>query len=418
MKSMAQLEYHYGLKMRCYPSDQQKQIIKVNSDASRFIYNEMVAIGKELWQLSRVKLPIDTVQDRIKQLTMRQNAKQMSNHYQFLEDKRIDSLTKANAIQNYRKAWNSFRKVHTAGVPKFHRKSYRWRYQTNCQYPGQKTALLTNGTVCFLDNSHVKVPKIGLLRVAGSQARLLKRMCETRIGTVTLTKDPADHFFLSMQLASDKPFVKESKTNHGHIGIDLNTDNFLTDSEGNTVPNPRYYRTIKGKLAKEQRILSRRQRRIKKEHRSLRDSKNYQKQRLLVAKLHVKVMNQRHNFLQQISTALIKNHDLVVAEELRSKNMLKNHALAMSIADVGWRSFLNMLAYKADLYGRQFITVSPKNTTQTCHDCGFVMGSGGTKKLTLADRKWTCPQCHTHHIRDHNAALNILEKGFQKQQKS
>ncbi|MQB90496.1 RNA-guided endonuclease InsQ/TnpB family protein [Limosilactobacillus reuteri] len=418
MKSMAQLEYHYGLKIRCYPSDQQKQIIKVNSDASRFIYNEMVAIGKELWQLSRVKLPIDTVQDRIKQLTMRQNAKQMSNHYQFLEDKRIDSLTKANAIQNYRKAWNSFRKVHTAGVPKFHRKSYRWRYQTNCQYPGQKTALLTNGTVCFLDNSHVKVPKIGQLRVAGSQARLLKRMCETRIGTVTLTKDPADHFFLSMQLASDESFVKVSKANHEHIGIDLNTDNFLTDSEGNTVPNPRYYRTIKGKLAKEQRILSRRQRRIKKEHRSLRDSKNYQKQRLLVAKLHVKVMNQRHNFLQQISTALIKNHDLVVAEELRSKNMLKNHALAMSIADVGWRSFLNMLAYKADLYGRQFITVSPKNTTQTCHDCGFVMGSGGTKKLTLADRKWTCPQCHTHHIRDHNAALNILEKGFQKQQKS
>ena len=90
----------------------------------------------------------------------------------------------------------------------------------------------------------------------------------------------------------------------------------------------------------------------------------------------------------------------------------------MSIADVGWRSFLNMLAYKAELYGRQFITVSPENTTQTCHDCGFVMGSDGTEKLTLADRKWTCPQCHTHHIRDHNAALNILEKGFRKQQKS
>lgn len=414
MKSMAQLEYHYGLKMRCYPSDQQKQIIKVNSDASRFIYNEMVAIGKELWQLSRVKLPIDTVQDRIKQLTMRQSAKQMSNHYQFLEDKRIDSLTKANAIQNYRKAWNAFRKVHTAGVPKFHRKSYRWRYQTNCQYPGQKTALLTNGTVCFLDNSHVKVPKIGQLRVAGSQARLLKRMCETRIGTVTLTKDPADHFFLSMQLASDESFVKVSKANHEHIGIDLNTDNFLTDSDGNTVPNPRYYRTIKGKLAKEQRILSRRQRRVKKEHRSLRDSKNYQKQRLLVAKLHVKVMNQRHNFLQQISTALIKNHDLVVAEELRSKNMLKNHALAMSIADVGWRSFLNMLAYKADLYGSQFITVSPRNTTQTCHNCGFVMGTNGTDKLTLADRKWTCPNCGTHHIRDWNAAKNILDKGIAK----
>ena len=414
MKSMAQLEYHYGLKMRCYPSDQQKQIIKVNSDASRFIYNEMVAIGKELWQLSRVKLPIDTVQDRIKQLTMRQNAKQMSNHYQFLEDKRIDSLTKANAIQNYRKAWNAFRKVHATGVPKFHRKSYRWRYQTNCQYPGQKTALLTNGTVCFLDNSHVKVPKIGLLRVAGSQARLLKRMCETRIGTVTLTKDPADHFFLSMQLASDQTFVQVVKTTQDPVGIDLNTDNFLTDSNGNIVPNPQYYRTIKGKLAKEQRILSRRQQRAKKEHRSLQDSKNYQKQRLLVAKLHAKVMNQRHNFLQQISTALIKNHDLVVAEELRSKNMLKNHALALSISDVGWRTFLGMLAYKAKLYGRRFITINPRNTTQTCRDCGFVMGTNGTDKLTLDDREWTCPNCGVHHVRDWNAAKNILDKGIAK----
>ena len=414
MKSMAKMKYHYGLKMRCYPSDQQKQSIKINRDASRFIYNEMVAINKEMMQLRRVKLPIDIVQDRIKQLTMRQNAKQMSNHYQFLEDKRIDSLTKANAIQNYRKAWNAFRKVHATGVPKFHRKSYHWRYQTNCQYPGQKTALLTNGTVCFLDNSHVKVPKIGLLRVAGSQARLLKRICETRIGTVTLTKDSADRFFLSMQLASDESFVKVSKATHGHVGIDLNTDNFLTDSEGNIVPNPRYYRTIKGKLAKEQRILSRRQQRAKKEHRSLRDSKNYQKQRLLVAKLHAKVMNQRHNFLQQISTALIKNHDLVVAEELRSKNLLKNHALALSISDVGWRTFLGMLAYKAKLYGRQFITINPRNTTQTCRDCGFVMGTNGTDKLTLDDRNWTCPNCGIHHIRDWNAAKNILDKGIAK----
>lgn len=414
MESMAKMKYHYGLKMRCYPSDQQKQLIKINSDASRFIYNEMVAINKELMQLRRVKLPIDIVQDRIKQLTMRQNAKQMSNHYQFLEDKRIDSLTKANAIQNYRKAWNAFRKVHATGVPKFHRKSYHWRYQTNCQYPGQKIALLTNGTVCFLDNSHVRIPKIGLLRVAGSQARLLKRICETRIGTVTLTKDSADRFFLSMQLASDESFVKVSKATHGHVGIDLNTDNFLTDSEGNIVPNPRYYRTIKGKLAKEQRVLSRRQQRAKKEHRSLRDSKNYQKQRLLVAKLHAKVMNQRHNFLQQISTALIKNHDLVVAEELRSKNLLKNHALALSISDVGWRTFLGMVAYKAKLYGRQFITINPRNTTQTCRDCGFVMGTNGTDKLTLDDRNWTCPNCGIHHIRDWNAAKNILDKGIAK----
>ena len=79
-----------------------------------------------------------------------------------------------------------------------------------------------------------------------------------------------------------------------------------------------------------------------------------------------------------------------------------------------WRSFLNMLAYKADLYGRQFVTISPRNTTQTCHNCGFVMGTNGTDKLTLADRKWACPKCDIHHIRDWNAAKNILDKGIAK----
>lgn len=414
MKSMAKLKYHYGIKMRIYPSDQQKAIIKVNSDASRFVYNEMVAIDKELYQLKKVNLPIDIVIDRINQLKLRQNARQMANHYQFLNDKQIDSLTKANAIQNYRKAWKAFRQVHTAGVPNFHRKSYTWKYQTNCQYVGKKQALLTNGTVRFLDRKHVNVPKVGRVRVSGSYQRILNRIDETRIGTVTITKDNTDKFYLSMQLASDSPFVVIPDVTHEKVGIDLNTENFLTDSNGHTISNPRYYRTIKGKLAKAQRRLSRRALRAKKEHRSLRDSKNYQKQRLVVAKLQRKVYYQRQNFLHSASTALIKNHDLVVAEELRSKNMLKNHALAMSIADVGWRSFLQMLSYKADLYGRTFITISPKNTTQTCHNCGFVMGTNGTQKLSLVDRDWTCPKCGIYHIRDHNAAQNILDKGIKK----
>lgn len=84
----------------------------------------------------------------------------------------------------------------------------------------------------------------------------------------------------------------------------------------------------------------------------------------------------------------------------------------MSISDVGWRTFLNMLAYKANLYNHQFITVDPRNTTQTCNDCGFVMGTNDTSKLTLNDRQWDCPNCGVHHVRDHNAALNILERGL------
>lgn len=98
--------------------------------------------------------------------------------------------------------------------------------------------------------------------------------------------------------------------------------------------------------------------------------------------------------------------------------MLKNHALALSISDVGWRSFLQKLAYKAELYGKTFITVNPKNTTQTCSECGFIIGSGNTKKLTLEDREWTCPSCNTYHIRDVNAAKNILSKGLKQLEKA
>lgn len=409
---MAQLEYHYGLRIRVYPNYEQKHIIKVNSDASRFIYNQMVGIDQEIYRLSKVKVPIRLITDRISQLKSRKNARQLSNHFQFLNDKSIDSLTKANAIQNYLKAWRQFRKVHRSGTPKFHKKNYCEKYQTNCQYSKQKRAFLNNGTVRFLDKDHVVLPKIGRLRVSGSHKEILNRPGETRIGTVTIFKDNLDRYFVSMQLASDKAFVKMPEKNGKQVGIDLNTDNFLTASDGQVVDNPKYYRKITGKLAKAQRKLSRKARRAKSEGRSLKESQNYQKQRNLVAKIQSKVFYQRKNFLNNLSTTLIKNHDLVVAEELRSSNLLKNHALAMSISDVGWRTFLQMLSYKANLYDKRFITINPRNTTQTCSTCGHVMS--GDNKLTLSDRQWDCPECKTHHIRDHNAAINILNKGLTK----
>ena len=414
MKSMSKLAYHFGLKMRIYPSTKQKQIIQVNSDISRTVYNKMVAIDQELYRLKQVKLPIDTIQARISELESRKNARNMSNHYQYMQDERIDSLTKANAIQNYQKAWKMYRKVHKAGTPNFHKKSNRQSYQTNCQYSKNKSMDMFSGTVRFIDKKHIQIPKLGKLRVSGSYRRILDKKSDIRIGTVTISKDNADRYFVSMQLGSDTPFVKTLPKISSQIGIDLNTDNFLTTSDGVIVDNPRYYRTIKHKLAKAQRTLSRRELRAKKENRSLRDSKNYQRQRRLVAKLHDKIRNQRNNFLNYLSMVLINNHDLIVAENLRSSNLLKNHALAMSISDVGWRSFLQKLEYKANLYGRTFITVDPKNTTQMCHECKFVMGTDDTQKLTLKDRQWTCPQCGAFHIRDHNASLNILDKGLAK----
>ena len=414
MKKMKDLAYHYGLKMRIYPSSQQKEIIKINSDVSRAVYNKMIAIDKELYLLRQVKLPIEEIIDRINELEKRKSAKNMANHYQYMQDKRVDSDTLANAIKNYKNAWNMFRKVHQTGVPKFRKKNECENYQTSTHYSKRNNMDMFSASIRFLDDNHINMPKLGRIRVSGSHKRILDSKHDVRIGTVTINKDACDRYFVSMQLASDTPFVKTKPKTGSQVGIDLNTENFLTVSNGDRVENPKYYRIMKNKLAKQQRKLSRRQRRAKAEKRNLRNAKNYQKQRHLVAKMHDKIRNQRNNFLNLVSITLINSHDLVVAENLRSSNMLKNHALAMSISDVGWRSFLEKMEYKAIMYGRKFVTVDPKNTTQKCHDCGFVMGTENTEKLTLKDREWICPNCGTFHIRDVNASLNILDKGLEK----
>ncbi|MFD1392794.1 RNA-guided endonuclease InsQ/TnpB family protein [Lacticaseibacillus jixianensis] len=413
--SMAELSYHFGVRVCVYPSTEQKRLIKRNSDASRFIYNEMVAMNRELYTLRQVKCPISLVLQRITTLQerLKRPSTGISNIHGWLNHPDFDADMKANAIKNYRTAWKLFKQVHQFGVPQFHKRNARQSYQTSNHYQSSKgQPTMTNGSVRLLDRHHLTIGKIGRLRFAGMPKWLFTRTDNIRIGTTTVSMDATGSYFVSFQLASTQPFVSPSPKTGAQIGIDLNLDNFLTDSNGNTIANPRYYRQMIGKLAKAQRKLSRRARRAKQERRQLNQAKNYQKQRLAVAQIHQRVANQRKSFLHQLSTTLVKNHDLVVTEELRSKNLLKNHALAMSISDVGWRQFLTMLAYKAALHNKQFVTVDPKNTTQTCHVCGFVMGTANTHKLTLVQREWDCPQCGQHHIRDWNAAQNILAKGL------
>lgn len=463
--TMAEMPYHFGIKMRCYPSTKQMQMIHKGIDASRFTYNEMVARNQDAydcvrlseaslvpWFLFRTKdrfwefwrnrgqlndvlhhgnwsdindyLYAETLTRLVKMPLMQNYYKAcikdqtvIRKRFEWLQSKLLASATISMSMRSYKAAWNMWRKAHTnkVGTPRFKRKDWfgAGSMQVSNGYAKGKPADMYSGSARVLDKNHVSLPKIGRIRVS-HLAGFLKRQDPSviRIGTVTISKDNLGQYWVSFQLASMKPFKVAFKKTGGQLGIDLNTDNFLTDSEGNRIENPRYYRNAEKYLKHAKRTLSRRQLRAKKENRSLRDSKNYLKQRFLVAKKMKKISNRRNHFLDNLSLALIKNHDLVVAEDLKSKNMLKNHALAKSIVDVGWRTFIQKLTYKAGLYGKTFITVDPKNTTQTCHDCGYVCGSDeGNEKLTLKDREWTCHNCSTHHIRDHNAAMNILTKG-------
>lgn len=412
MRNMKDMPYVVGLKIRLYPDNRQKNIIAVNDGASRSIYNHLVARHNELFQLRKTGCYIQPIMDRMDYLSsLGEKSSDLQAAYPYLEDDRIDAQAIANAVKNYRNAWSNFHKVPGTAIPKFHKKGYSKQYQTNAHYK-KGAALITDGNVYLSDRRHIMLPKLGSVRFKGSDRihHLFKRVCETRIGTITVSMDECERYYASFQIGSVCPFHKTLRHTGKSLGVDVNVENFCTDSEGTVTDNPKFRKNTQGKLAKAQKKLSRMAVRAKKEGRTLCGSKNYQKQRFKVAQLHRHAAAQREAFQHILSRTMIENQDMVFVEDLQVKNMAKNHCLAAAIADCAWSSFVRKLEYKARLYGRTFAKVRAVGTTQTCSECGYQMKDG--EKLTLADREWTCPHCKTHHNRDHNAAINIKERGL------
>ena len=220
-----------------------------------------------------------------------------------------------------------------------------------------------------------------------------------KINNVTIEHTPTNKYFAVLNVK----FEPQPMSNKGSkIGIDVGIKEFYSDSNGNVVYNPKYIEKSMRKLIREQRNLSRKEK----------GSTNRNKQCVKVALVHEKITNQRNDFLQKQSTMLIRENQTICIEDLKVKNMMRNHKLAQHIGSASWSKFFDMLSYKSVWYGNDIVKVPTMYpSSQTCSCCGFK----NPLVKNLAIRKWECPECHTKHDRDTNASINILNKGLQMQ---
>ncbi|MGL9942416.1 MULTISPECIES: IS200/IS605 family element RNA-guided endonuclease TnpB [Enterococcus] len=370
-------------KFRIYPTEEQEIFFAKSFGCVRKVYNLMLDDRKKAYE--------EVKNDSSKKMTFPTPAK-YKKEFPFLKE--VDSLALANAQLNLDKAYKNFFRDKSVGFPRFKSKRNPVQsYTTNNQ----------NGTIALLDSKFIKVPKLkSLVRIK------LHRQPKGIIKSATISRHSSGKYYVSL-LCKEK--VSELPKTNSAIGIDLGIADFAILSDGQKIDNNRFTSKMEKKLKREQRKLSRRALLAKKKGVNLFEAKNYQKQKRKVAKLHEKVMNQRTDFLNKLSTEIIKNHDIICIEDLNTKGMLRNHKLAKSISDVSWSSIVTKLQYKAEWYGREIIKIDKWfPSSQICSECGHKDG-----KKPLKIREWTCPVCHAHHDRDINASVNILTEGLRMQ---
>ena len=366
-----------GYKYRIYPNEEQVIQIEKTFGCCRFVYNQLLAKKIDLYkneQKSMSKTDCNNYCNRI-----------LKKEYEWLKE--VDKFALTNSIYNLDEAYkNFFRRVKQGndkvGFPKFKsKKNHYYSYKTN---------FTNNNIKVDFDNNKVQLPKLKWVKCK------LHRKFTGKILFVTISKTPSNKYFISFNVECEHEILPK---NNNAVGIDLGIKDLLITSDGEVINNEKLTYKYEKKLAKLQRQFARKKK----------GSNNWNKQRIKIARLHEKITNIRKDNLHKISYTLVKENQFIFSEDLNIKGMVKNHNLAKSIHDCSWYELTRQISYKSEWNERVYKKVDRYYpSSQLCSKCGYK--NVNTKNLNV--REWICPICGTHHDRDINASINILNKGL------
>ena len=352
-------------KFRIYPTKEQEVLLAKTFGCVRFVWNKLV----------------ENFNDKENDVIVNEKILKDKLEFSFLKEVSAATLQQKRAdFYEFKKQYfNKKRKV-KLGRPKFKKKSKRQSFRL----PNQKFVL-------DQEKSLVRLEKIGFVKI------VLDRPIPDDVDfrSITVSKTPTGKYFVSILVQQE---LKSIPSSGKIVGIDLGLKDLFILSNGQVINNPKWFRENQSKLKKSQKHLSRKKK----------GSNRYNKQRIKVAKIHEYIANARNYFLNVISTELVRTFDLIVLEDLNVSGMIKNHKLSKSISDASWSSFVSMLGYKCDWYGKMLIKINRFfPSSKTCSNCGHK-----EDQMPLNIREWTCPSCGSKHDRDLNASINILKEGW------